>query len=702
MSVYSQVSSYSDYVDLQHYTGSGGDTGAGPQMSGAFWLSGSTLNDTTFYFNSGIETVGSITGETSLTIGDATLTEAELGYLDGITIGTAGASKALVLDAEKFIDGIEQLTASIMSASSIFCTDLTVHDATLTIGSTSISEAEAGFIDGVTAGTAAASKALVLDGNKDIGTIRNLTIDGTFSDGNYTFDTSGNVTSLGTVGCGAVTSTGAVQGTSLTASAGVSGGPFAAGTTVTAGTTMSASQGISARSLTVDTGLTIGCAADTDLLTLAANTLTVAGTANIGTAMSASTTLSGRSLTVDTGLTIGCAADTDLMTLTANTLTVAGTVNAGTAMSASTTLSGRSLTVDTGLTIGCAADTDLMTLTANTLTVAGAVNSTTLSASAGVSGGPGAFGTTVTAGTTMSASQGISGRSLTVDDGLTIGCAADTDLLTLSNGNVTFTGTTVIATADVNGGAIDAVTIGSNSACTALTVNGANAQSITSTGANNVSLTAGNNVEITANGTDAEDGITLQLGNATNTVFAVVNSDDDAMIEYTAAGVGEHNGDNMDADFKFHSDTSTDRIEFDAGDNALVVYDGNSETMRFGGDATTDYALDVKDGANAINKIRAAAFVTYSDERLKTDVVEMNNALKTVNSIKAVNFTWKKDGSQDFGFLAQDLKKVIPQAVHGTDDGLYGVDYGRLTSVLVKAIQEQSVQIKALQEKLDK
>ena len=38
-------------------------------------------------------------------------------------------------------------------------------------------------IDGITDGTAAANKALVLDTNKDIGTIRNLTINGTFTDG---------------------------------------------------------------------------------------------------------------------------------------------------------------------------------------------------------------------------------------------------------------------------------------------------------------------------------------------------------------------------------------------------------------------------------------------------------------------------------------------------------------------------------------
>ena len=88
-------------------------------------------------------------------------------------------------------------------------------DTSLTLDSTTISTAEIGVLDSVTAGTAAASKALVLDSNKDIGTIRNLTIDGTFSDGNYTFDTSGNVSGLGTVGCGAITSSGnlAVTGT---------------------------------------------------------------------------------------------------------------------------------------------------------------------------------------------------------------------------------------------------------------------------------------------------------------------------------------------------------------------------------------------------------------------------------------------------------------------------------------------------------
>ena len=47
--------------------------------------------------------------------------------------------------------------------------------------------------------------------------ITNITLTGTLSDGNYTFDTSGDVSGLGTIGSGAITSTSTVQGTTITA-----------------------------------------------------------------------------------------------------------------------------------------------------------------------------------------------------------------------------------------------------------------------------------------------------------------------------------------------------------------------------------------------------------------------------------------------------------------------------------------------------
>jgi len=164
-----------------------------------------------------VTVAGTLTCSTSLTIGSAAMSEADLEQLDGITAGTAAASKAVVLDGSKNIATIGTVgCGAITSTGASSMGSLSVAgaldcDTSFTLDSVAINATELGYIDGVTAGTATASKAVVLDSNKDIGTIRNLTIDGTLSDGNYTFDTSGNVSGLGTVGSGAITSSGIIK-----------------------------------------------------------------------------------------------------------------------------------------------------------------------------------------------------------------------------------------------------------------------------------------------------------------------------------------------------------------------------------------------------------------------------------------------------------------------------------------------------------
>ena len=115
---------------------------------------------------------GTLECATSLTIGSAAMVEADLEKLDGITNGTAAANKALVADGNVDIASLRNITAT-----------GAVTAASFVIGSADIAEAELEMIDGITAGTAAANKAVVLDGSKNIATI-------------------------GTVGCGAITSTG--------------------------------------------------------------------------------------------------------------------------------------------------------------------------------------------------------------------------------------------------------------------------------------------------------------------------------------------------------------------------------------------------------------------------------------------------------------------------------------------------------------
>ena len=73
---------------------------------------------------------GTLTATTSIGIGSAVLTEAELETLDGITAGTAAASKALILDGSTNISGIGTIgSGAITSSSTIQGTTITATTA---------------------------------------------------------------------------------------------------------------------------------------------------------------------------------------------------------------------------------------------------------------------------------------------------------------------------------------------------------------------------------------------------------------------------------------------------------------------------------------------------------------------------------------------------------------------------------------------
>jgi|TARA_R110002074_G_C12514402_1_gene663674 hypothetical protein len=120
-----------------------------------------------------ITSTGVVTG-TGFTIGSAVINESDLEQLDDITKGTAAANKALVLDASTNITGIGTI-----GSGAITSTGNVTAVGSFIIGSADMSEVDLEKLDGITNGTAAGSKAVVLDANKDIATLRNVTLDGT-------------------------------------------------------------------------------------------------------------------------------------------------------------------------------------------------------------------------------------------------------------------------------------------------------------------------------------------------------------------------------------------------------------------------------------------------------------------------------------------------------------------------------------------
>jgi len=94
----------------------------------------------------------------------------------------------------------------------------------------------------------------------------------------------------------------------------------------------------------------------------------------------------------------------------------------------------------------------------------------------------------------------------------------------------------------------------------------------------------------------------------------------------------------------------------------------------------------------------ATAYNTSSDYRLKENVRPIENGLDRLNSLNPVKFDWKKDGTSSEGFIAHEVQEIFSDAISGEKDGedMQGMDYGRITPLLVKAIQEQQEQIEQL------
>ena len=98
----------------------------------------------------------------------------------------------------------------------------------------------------------------------------------------------------------------------------------------------------------------------------------------------------------------------------------------------------------------------------------------------------------------------------------------------------------------------------------------------------------------------------------------------------------------------------------------------------------------------------ATAYATSSDKRLKENIVNSPSALASVNAIKVRSFDWKASGEhQEYGYIAQELLEVAPEAVSvpTNEDEMMGVDFGKLTPRLVKAIQELTARLQILEAK---
>ena len=121
-----------------------------------------------------------------------------------------------------------------------------------------------------------------------------------------------------------------------------------------------------------------------------------------------------------------------------------------------------------------------------------------------------------------------------------------------------------------------------------------------------------------------------------------------------------------------------------------IIFQGND-----GGSTITALTLDMSNAGAATFNNDVTAF---SDERLKSNITTIPDALSKVTEMRGVHYVRDATGKDSTGVIAQEMQKVAPELVLTADDemGTLSVNYGNVTGYLIEAIKELKAEIEEL------
>ena len=200
-------------------------------------------------------------------------------------------------------------------------------------------------------------------------------------------------------------------------------------------------------------------------------------------------------------------------------------------------------------------------------------------------------------------------------------------------------------------------------------------------------------IDANANENIAGDGINLTNNNKT------INLDYDQRLPYssgTHVKVG-HSGTNGKSYLDFN-------VAQASGDSGYIdVYTSSTTT---GGSEALNARFASGGDFHAEGDIIAYSSTIASDAKLKENIEKVEGALDKVCALDGVTFTWKKNGKESAGVIAQNVEEVLPRAVNeveelNSDDTHKVVDYNQLSALFIEAIKELKEENKILRAEIE-
>jgi len=212
----------------------------------------------------------------------------------------------------------------------------------------------------------------------------------------------------------------------------------------------------------------------------------------------------------------------------------------------------------------------------------------------------------------------------------------------------------------------------------------------TNAGAERMRIDGSGNVTHTFSGGEtlaiSRDGAGTFVGNTSNHNLRFITNDAERM-RIDSSGNLMYNTTSASTLFTIQGNTTADVVTVRSGSSAnanvgvVVFRDGSAE---FCGQITCNGSTN------------SVSYTTSSDARLK-NVLGEAKGLQIINKLNPIHFEWKKSGIEQDGLIAQEVEPIVPNAVtHNKESDVYQLDYSKLVTPLIKAIQEQQEQIETL------
>ena len=219
------------------------------------------------------------------------------------------------------------------------------------------------------------------------------------------------------------------------------------------------------------------------------------------------------------------------------------------------------------------------------------------------------------------------------------------------------------------------------------------------------SLTAvGNSALYSATGNN-----NVAIGN--NAAYSVSDGTDNVAIGHYSLMLGNPTGSTFLGSFAGYNSAGNNNTGI--GVSTLNGVSGTNNTCLGANAATSagDSSNQITLGDANITTLRCAdtSISSLSDRRDKTDIVDLPIGLDFINSVRPVKFKWQtregvptKDGTIRAGFIAQELQEAQKDCdyldlIHNDNPEKLEAKQGKLIPVLVKAIQELSAKVTALE-----